>query len=299
MFKDNLNFIIINSIMNFAEFDDVLNLDVYEEDHTTYLSDDEIPNKLTSKVKICIHSNTSVNEGNSVCNDCGVELYNELSLEQDWRYYGESDNKNSNDPSRCHMRKKDEKTIYKDIEQFKLPKDIMIHANAYYNKITCGKIRRGAFRKTLIFACVFNAYKYTTNNPQPPEELQEKFKLTKKELSKGLTEFNMKMKKTERPVYISPNNFIPRLMQKFDSSQDSIDKVNSLYDKIANKSVILNRANPMSVISGLIYYYFKSINKDISCSEYCSVVKLSDITIQRISKEISSLLNTKDTVKLN
>ncbi len=272
-----------------------------EEDYNTIEHLDISSYKVdsTDMKDICLHPTSVVNAGVEVCSDCGIEIYKELSLEPEWRYYGDNDSKHNTDPSRCHLRKLEEKNIYNDIKEIDLPRSIIFEANELYLAITGGKIRRGKYRKSLIFACVFNAYKYQSD-PQTPEGLQEKFELSKKDISRGLCQFNLKMKKTKKPSYISPVNFIPCIMKKkFNASDYHVDKVRELYGKIENRSSLLNRSNPQSVVSGLIYYYCRLIGKETPCSKFSEMVKLSDITIGKISKNISTILGTTDQVRLS
>ena len=283
------------------DFDDSL----YEEEdysklETEALNTDEYA-KLNEKdiTEICLHKNSVTTGGVEVCSDCGIEIYKELSLEPEWRFYGDSDSKHSSDPSRCHIRKVDEKNIFKDIEKYNFPLDVVRETNKAYLDVTKGQIRRGNFRKSIIFACSFNAYK-DLDIPQNPEELREKFGLTKKDASKGLTFYNLnKTDKKKKPIYISPISFIPRVMQKFNANEIHTSKVTALYNKIHNRSKLLNRSNPQSVISGLVYYYFRLIGGNITCPKFSKMVKLSDITISKISKNISEILKTTDKVKLN
>ena len=280
------------------EFDDSL----YEEEDYSNLEGINIDEyKLDEKdiTEICLHKNSVSDNGIEVCSDCGIEIYKELSLEPEWRFYGDNDSKHSSDPSRCHIRKIEDKNIFKDIDKYDFPIDIAREINISYLEVTKGQIRRGNFRKSIIFACSFNAYK-NQNNPQNPEELREKFGLTKKEASRGLTFYNLnKTDKKKKPIYISPVSFIPRIMQRFNANDSHISKVTELYNKIHNRSKILNRSNPQSTIASLIYYYFRLIGGNISCPKFSKIVKLSDITISRISKNISEILKTTDKVKLN
>ena len=280
------------------EFDDSL----YEEEDYSNLEGINIDEyKLDEKdiTEICLHKNSVSDNGIEVCSDCGIEIYKELSLEPEWRFYGDNDSKHSSDPSRCHIRKIEDKNIFKDIDKYDFPIDIAREINISYLEVTKGQIRRGNFRKSIIFACSFNAYK-NQNNPQNPEELREKFGLTKKEASRGLTFYNLnKIDKKKKPIYISPVSFIPRIMQRFNANASHISRVTELYNKIHNRSKILNRSNPQSTIASLIYYYFRLIGGNISCPKFSKIVKLSDITISRISKNISEILKTTDKVKLN
>lgn len=290
------------SLQEEEDFDDTQ----YEEEDYTNLGEIEALNvdefsKLNEKniTEICLHKNITNDNGVESCCDCGIEIYKELSLEPEWRFYGDNDTKHSSDPSRCHIRKSDDKNIYKDIEKYDLPFSIREYANMAYLEVTDGKIRRGNYRRAIIFACIFNAYK-NQGDPKNPEVLRETFNLSKKDVSKGLTYYNLNQKdKTKKPIYISPVTFIPVVMSKFNANEFHIEKVTSLYEKIKNRSTLLNRSNPQSVISGLIYYYFRLIGGNISSANFSKMVKLSEITITKISKNISEILGTTLKVHLN
>ena len=90
------------------EFDD----SKYEEEDYSILEETEALNieeytRLNEKdiTEICLHKNIINENGIESCTDCGIEIYKELSLEPEWRFYGENDSKHSSDPSRCHIRK--------------------------------------------------------------------------------------------------------------------------------------------------------------------------------------------------
>lgn len=252
--------------------------------------------------EFCEHQNIIKQNEKEICSDCGIEVYQQLSLEPEWRYYGENDSRHFTDPNRCQIRKIEDKGIYKDVESMNFESDIIEEANKLYNMITSETIRRGNFRKSVIFACIFNAYKYK-GKPISSDELQEHFKLSKKDISTGLKFYNLKGKeikeiKEKKTIHISPIIFIPRIMKKFNSNQEHINKVIDLYKMIQNKSSLINRSNPQSVISGLVFYYCRLIGKNITCSKFSSIVNLSDITISRISKNISDILGTRYKISL-
>jgi transcription initiation factor TFIIIB Brf1 subunit/transcription initiation factor TFIIB len=252
--------------------------------------------------EFCEHQNIIKQNEKEICSDCGIEVYQQLSLEPEWRYYGENDSRHFTDPNRCQIRKIEDKGIYKDVESMNFESDIIEEANKLYNMITSETIRRGNFRKSVIFACIFNAYKYK-GKPISSDELQEHFKLSKKDISTGLKFYNLKGKeikeiKEKKTIHISPIIFIPRIMKKFNSNQEHINKVVDLYKMIQNKSSLINRSNPQSVISGLVFYYCRLIGKNITCSKFSSIVNLSDITISRISKNISDILGTRYKISL-
>lgn len=294
------------SEVTFEDSDEEFDESKYKEEDYSKLEEIEALNieeysKLNEKdiTEICLHKNIVNDNGVEICTDCGIEIYKELSLEPEWRFYGDNDSKHSSDPSRCHIRKVEEKNIYKDIEKYDFPFAIREYANMAYTEVTGGKIRRGNYRRAIIFACIFNVYK-DQGTPQNPEILREKFELTKKEVSKGLTYYNLyKKNKNKKPIYISPVSFISPIMAKFNANEFHVEKVTKLYEKIHNRSKLLNRSNPQSVISGLIYYYFRLIGGNISSLNFSKMVKLSDITVSRISKNISEILKTSGKISLN
>lgn len=286
---------------------DIENFDEYDYENDTYSSNERITLDLNNYIhcdnsEFCDHQNIIKQNDKEVCVDCGIEISQQLSLEPEWRYYGENDSRHFTDPNRCQIRKIEDKGIYKDIENMNFKPDIIEEANKLYNMITSGTIRRGNFRKSVIFACIFNASKYK-NEPVSSDELKEKFKLSKKDISTGLKFYNLKGReineiKDKKSTCISPVIFIPKVMKKFNSNQYHIDKVIELYNMIQNKSSLINRSNPQSVISGLVFYYCRLIGKNITCSKFSTIVNLSDITVSRISKNISDILGTRDKISL-
>ena len=85
-------------------------------------------------------------------------------------------------------------------------------------------------------------------------------------------------------------------MKKFDATESQIDEVVKIYHQVKNKSSILNRSRPQSVASGLVRYYILLKDKDISMQCFRQKVKLSELTINRIAKEISKILGTPEIV---
>jgi hypothetical protein len=284
-------------IENVEEEEDYGNL---QNDISPLRNTSSMPNFRSSRCDLssrCDHFHVEKKGNIEICVDCGIEIEQEISTEPDERYYGENDSKHSSDPNRCHLRKYEEKTIYKDIEEMNFSLDIVECSNDLYFKITSGSTKRGNIRKALVFACVFNAFKQK-GDPQLPDELRKKFNITKQQVSKGLNFFNRQYGKTKRMSQTSPSAFISKIMSRFNASRKQVSDVEKLFDKIQNKSLLLNRSNPLSVISGLIYYYCKSIGRSISCSHFSEIVELSELTIIKIAKEICEVLGTKNEIRL-
>ena len=79
-------------------------------------------------------------------------------------------------------------------------------------------------------------------------------------------------------------------MDKFEASKEQKNEVINLYNKIKNKSSKINRSRPQSISSALIYYWISYKNINISLKEFSKRVELSELTILKISKEISEIL---------
>jgi transcription initiation factor TFIIIB Brf1 subunit/transcription initiation factor TFIIB len=290
----------LNNFQDYDEYDYENEVDTSDKIEKIILDINQYSN--CDNTEFCEHQNIIKQNEKEICSDCGIEVYQQLSMEPEWRYYGENDSRHFTDPNRCQIRKIEDKGIYKDVESMNFESDIIEEANKLYNMITSETIRRGNFRKSVIFACIFNAYKYK-GKPISSDELQEYFKLSKKDISTGLKFYNLKGKeikeiKEKKTIHVSPVIFIPRIMKKFNSNQEHINKVIDLYKMIQNKSSLINRSNPQSVISGLVFYYCRLIGKNITCSKFSSIVNLSDITISRISKNISDILGTRYKISL-
>ena len=244
----------------------------------------------------CKHNNINLENGVNICTDCGIEININIKNNKEWRYYGSSDTKYSSDPNRCHIRKEFERSIYKDVDKMGFSNKIVNEANKIYNSVTNGKIYRGNSRKSIIFACIFHAYKLN-GNPQNCEQLIKIFNLEKKIGLKGLKHVNLhapKNSKVRITPPMSPENLIEYIMNKFNATDSQKQDVLVLYTKIKNKSSILNRSRPQSVASGLVRYYINLTGKDISMEVFKEKVNLSELTINRIVKEIEKILEKKE-----
>lgn len=269
--------------------------------------DDEEPSEIIDTTDIdfstndviCCHNNVIKESGIMICEDCGIELYEEISHEQDWRYYGDQDSRNNKDPSRCQFRKSPEKGIKKELEKLEFPPDICEKSDDLYMQVTKGEIKRSELRKGIMFATVFESYRIL-NKPKTPEELSKKFGLDRKGASRGITYFRLRC---PREYFdnedISAKHFIPKVMKKLDIKQEHIDKVIKLYEKIKDSCIVVNRSNPQSTSKALIYYYLRRIGCNFNPIKYGKIVGLSEVIILRISSEISRVLGTQKQISLS
>jgi transcription initiation factor TFIIIB Brf1 subunit/transcription initiation factor TFIIB len=245
---------------------------------------------------MCQHINIDNQNNLSVCVDCGMEITRNIVFNKEWRYYGASDTRFHSDPNRCQVRKVGDRSIFKDVENMGFSDKIITIADQLYQEVTDGKVFRGNSRKAIVFACIFHAYK-REGKPQSCEQLINIFNLDRKIGLKGLKHVNLNSKKNVKITYITPQNLIKEIMKKFDATSEQIDEVNHLYSKIHNKSSILNRSRPQSVASGLVRYYILLKGKDITMKEFRQKVKLSELTIEKMAKEISKVLKTPWIIK--
>jgi transcription initiation factor TFIIIB Brf1 subunit/transcription initiation factor TFIIB len=250
----------------------------------------------------CCHENVTTENNVTLCIDCGEEIEKTISQEKEWRYYTGTDSRHTSDPNRCQARRNEEKNIYKDVEKLGFEPIIVDKANSIYMQVTKikkppgepeeYKIYRGKSRKSIICACIFNAYKLS-DNPQTCDSLIEVFKLDRKSGLAGLKHVNMNTPKKSpvRTTYITPVHLVEEIMDKFSAKKEQKEEVVELYMKIKNKSSRLNRSRPQSVASGMVYYWIKLRNINITLDEFTSKVNLSKLTITKVASEISSVLD--------
>lgn len=244
----------------------------------------------------CEHENIISEKGVSVCVDCGEELYQKIVADKDWRYYGQVDSKTGIDASRIQNRKVEERNIFRDVENLGFSQSIIAEANKIYSQVTAGQIYRGNSRKAIVFACVFHAFKQS-GMPQSHEKLIQIFNLSRKFGLQGLKHVNLHApKKLNTTSYITPAHIIEEILEKFNASKEQKNEVLELYKKIKNRSSKLNRSRPQSVASGLVFYWICLKKKDITLKEFGKKVGLSELTINKIAKEIAQVLQTPDIV---
>lgn len=238
----------------------------------------------------CAHKNVITELSIKICTECGCEVDKELNYEKEWRFYQGKD-KAHNDTTRCHVRKNNIKTIHKDLENLGFNNKIINTANELYQKVTAGKIYRGNSRKSIVFACVFSAFKIH-NNPQTCENLIRIFNLKRKLGLKGLKYIHLNIEKDTQiqNIRITPKHIISEMMQKFITSDSSqVEEVHAIYEYVKNKSSILNRSRPNSTAAGIIYYYILKNKKPITLKQFSKEIELSELTIKKIVKEIDTI----------
>jgi translation initiation factor 2B subunit (eIF-2B alpha/beta/delta family) len=79
-------------------------------------------------------------------------------------------------------------------------------------------------------------------------------------------------------------------LEKFNIKSEHATNILELYKNLKEKSSIINRRNPQSVSCGIVFYYLKRLNLDISASKFGKLVNLSEITINNITSEIEDII---------
>lgn len=242
----------------------------------------------------CKHINQVLVGIQNVCAECGIIISGNFSYEKEWRYYGSMDTKHNTDPNRCNIRKAEEKGIFRELEKYQINSKVISTANDIYDVVTNNKIFRGNTRKGIIFACVFHAYninKLTISCKM----LLNLFDIEQKVALKGLKFVNLNLPQNSSLRFQNDcnniENMLEEILSEFNASQYQIDEVKRLYVHIKNKSSLLNRSRPQSVACGLIRYYILKTNPEYSIDYFREKIKLSELTITRIVKEIESILN--------
>lgn len=271
---------------DFSLFD--LALDEYNNKDSESKEDKEITKDVE---EFCKHYNVIEESGIVCCSDCGIEMEKNIFHEKEWRYYGQSDNKRSNDPNRVHLRKMEERNIYKDVENMGFSDKIVALANQIYIQVTKGQIFRGNSRKAIIFAAIFHSFKIQ-GKVQSHENLIKVFKLDRKNALKGLKHVNLNVPKDSiiHTTYITPINLVDDIMDKFNATPEQKQEVKDLYEKIKNKSSKINRSRPQSISCSIVFFWVCYRGLDISLKEFASKTELSELTISKIAREISDVL---------
>ena len=243
----------------------------------------------------CPHSSTVEEEGYTICVECGLQFDKPLNYEREWRFYGSEDNRRGTNPSRCHLRKSDDRTLFADVEHCQFPPMVIDQANRYYQLITENKIYRGARRKELVFGCIFVAFK-ECGNPRKPEAISRMMGLNSKEkkiMSRGIKIFAENIPRgvvSQVTGYTTPIDLVPDILTALRAEKEHLCEIKNIFNRVHNRSRLLNRSNPQSTAAGLVYYYCKLIGKNISRKEFSEITELSEITIIKIAREIHDLV---------
>jgi hypothetical protein len=211
---------------------------------------------------------------NTFCKNCGIEIVIDNVPEYGFH----------------QVRARKVQGIIDDLQKLGFTGKIADIANGIYLEISDGKIYRGNSRKSIVFACIYNAYKLV-HNPQSFNTLLNVFNINRKSALKGI-----KLVAYHAPSYcieIDESIIVKQILVEFDSyNDDYYNSILSIYKNIQDKSSLINRSRPTSVVCGLIYYFILSSGKHIDINYYSEKNALSILTIYKICKAIDLILET-------
>ena len=266
------------------------------ENHDIYEQLIEKINVASIDANVCTHTNVIESDGANVCLDCGLET-DMLDTSPDWKYYN-NESSYMKDTSRCHSYKTNTRSIDSAVEEYKLPESIKEQVEQKYKIIVNGRTVRGKRRHSIIAACTFYCYRDIGEN-KPSSSIRELFKLTKKDFSAGLNEY-IRVFSECRTKQMKITDLIPCLMIKAGLGQKHKANILKLAQYLDNTSHLLNRSQPVSVASAIIYLYLclnpeykDSLN--LTKTNFSALVKLSDITITKLAKECAIVLQNTTT----
>ena len=269
---------------------------LFEQALEKYNAENIVKDKGKNKVT-CKHEDVINEAGITSCLECGEQIKREIMHEKEWRYYGYSDSKRNSDPNRVQIRRNEERSINKDVENMGFSDIIVTKANEIYSKVTKGQIYRGESRKSVVFACIYHSYKIA-NKCQTPKNLMDIFGLNKKSSLKGLKIVNVNLDgyPDMKMISLTAVHHIHDIMDKFSATPNQKDEVIDYYNKTKNRSSKLNRSRPQSIAASLTYYWICKKNIDISLNKFAQKANLSELTINKNAKEVARVLGTPDII---
>lgn len=243
---------------------------------------------------LCAHINVSDEYGISVCLDCGIEIRKGISNES--KMYASIDKRSIGDGNRCWAPKKKNRSIRDDLRGMGFPDPVINEADSIFKTVTEGGIFREDKRKSIIVACLMEAYKILGESVSL-ESLLEKIPINNITAGMKIVETKIKRYDTERKrvTHTSPVDSIRDILSTWDSDADTVEKIVKLYEMVEDKSSMLNRSRAKSVAAAIIYYYAIATKRNnIKIREFSKRVGLSESTIIKNAKEISAVLQTPE-----
>jgi transcription initiation factor TFIIIB Brf1 subunit/transcription initiation factor TFIIB len=244
--------------------------------------------------KKCLHLDSFQEGTNHVCLDCGevLPLKNEESIAKHHTYTTLS----------YVYRKPAKRSIHKDIAHLPIPKMVVDTANELYLNVYATKACQNKQRQTLIFACIFHAFKMH-HIPKSLDMLKSIFNSTYTTKSKSihsglkLVTITLKMIGThQRGDRVTPYHLIGEILKKIQVSEDKAKKIQESYHLLEGKSELINRSRPQSVAAGVVWLFMK--HTGLSIQEYTKIVGLSETTIYKMTKDMEEVLRKSTSEKI-
>jgi len=234
------------------------------------------------------------NNGLYICRACGDELF-ELNFDPEWTYYGQSDNKRSADPARCHRsRSSNKEGVGKVFGELKLEVAAAIRAQVSirYDKIVNGETVRGKSRRAIVAACLFHIYP-EFGQVRTSDYIRSLFDLTKKRMSEGLRRYYATFPEATS-FHIRPVDLLSWILTLTGIDKSHYRKIVCITRYLENSSRLLKRSSPQSVAAGIVYFYLCLNPKykaelGLTKNKFAEKARLSDITVNKLVREAASI----------
>ena len=240
----------------------------------------------------CLHHNVGGDFGITECLDCGERIKTSITLES--KMYIATDKRSMGDGNRCWATKKKTRGIRDDLKGLGYSDSIINAADSLFKIVTRGDIFRVDKRNSIIVSCVLEAHKMLGIR-MSLETILKQIPVTNITVGMKAVETRIKSYDVDRTrvTYSSPIDSIRDILSKWESDEKTIDEVIELFEKIDDKSSLINRSRAKSVAAGVIYYYSLSTHrKNITLKDFSVTVGLSPATITKLSREISAIMKT-------
>lgn len=252
--------------------------------------------------KDCPHSETYENSsGISLCSKCGSEV-DILDTRPEWRFYGGNDNQSCKDPSRCHQPRKSSKNLDETFRKLKiqLPQAMRDAVeDKYYTVVSRQKQNRSTEKEALMAVCLFYVYR-EYGEKRSAEHVRKQFKnVSKKKMSKAFASYFA----VYDEISFRPNDLLKWTLKQIGlytrkgseyNFEPHHSNVVAILSHLENTSKMLSRGTPQTVAAAAVYFYiclFPCVRETVGLtkSEFSRKVKMSDITISKLVKEMARL----------
>ncbi len=204
--------------------------------------------------------------------------YNERSLNNEYKYI--DDICNTHDIPRCIAT--DSKYFFKKISECQIKGRNVIF--------------RGKNRRNVIVACVYLSYA-KSENTKTPKEISNIFKITKKDLTKGIKKFYNILRKSKTDINIvccSPEHFVENYCKQLKLSKNLTDMALSIARNIKTLGIHLSHT-PISLACGSILLCVNNCNHEINMNLTEKILaKKFDISVVTIVKAYKKILEYKN-----
>ena len=257
-----------------------------------FIETDSDVNSITTN---CKHKNIHKdNSGVTVCNQCGLE-FETLDFQQEWRWYGASDNKTSRDPSRCDTTPKRARNSIRPVfhnHNVDISPAMMDMVQARFNHIIEieGKVIRCKGRKAIVAACLFHVYR-DMGECRTISYIRKLFQVKQRNMTFGMTKY-LKAFPEARTQHTTTEEFIPWVMKQTSVDRKHYRQILAITRYTEAASELLKRSNPKSVAAAIVFFYLCLKYKKklgITKALFAKKARISDVTLTNIVREIASI----------